>query len=176
MVTKRIIINQINIAYHKTKIGKFIIGTYENKLCIMDFAYRKMRTYLNEKIKKSLNAKFIAHEDEIIKETKRQLDEYLAEERKEFDIPLLLIGSEFQKRVWNSLLHVKYGQRISYLDLAKSINNPQAVRAVANVNGANSLAIIIPCHRIIASDGSLGGYGGGVSVKKRLLEFESENK
>ncbi len=164
----------INISYHKSKIGEFIIGTYEGKLCIMDFAYRKMRAKLNEKIKNILRAKFVERKDELIQETKKQVDEYLRGERKVFDLPLLLVGSEFQKQVWNALLQIPYGQKASYLDLAKSIDKPDAVRAVANANGANSLALIVPCHRIISSDGSLGGYGGGVSIKKRLLRLEGE--
>ncbi len=166
----------IHISHHKSKIGEFLIGTYEGNLCIMDFAYRKMRARLNEKIKKSLDAKFIECEDELIQKTKKQVDEYLLGKRKNFNLPLLFVGSELQKQVWSALLQTPYGQTASYLDLAKSIGKPEAVRAVANANGANSLALIVPCHRIIASDGSLGGYGGGVSVKKRLLKLEKGNR
>ncbi len=167
--------SSINISHHKSKIGEFIIGTYKGKLCIMDFAYRKMRLGLNEKIKNILGADFKKCNDKVMQKTKSQVDEYLQGKRKVFDLPLLLVGSEFQKQVWKELLRVPYGQRVSYLDLAKSIGKPEAVRAVANANGANSLALIVPCHRIIASDGSIGGYGGGVSVKKRLLKLEDEN-
>ncbi|PID47175.1 MAG: cysteine methyltransferase [Proteobacteria bacterium] len=163
---------RINISYHKSEIGEFIIGTYDEQLCIMDFRYRKTRAKLNEKIKKSLEAEFIECEDELIQKAKKQLDEYLLGKRKEFSLPLLLVGSEFQKQVWNALLDVHYGQTASYKELAKNIEKPEAVRAVANANGANSLAIIVPCHRIIASDGELGGYSGGVSVKKKLLKLE----
>jgi len=84
----------------------------------------------------------------------------------------LTVGTEFQKIVWQSLLDIPYSETISYLELAKAIGNKGAMRAVGSANGANALAIIIPCHRVIASDGSLGGYGGGLSIKKDLLALE----
>ena len=104
--------------------------------------------------------------------TREQLDEYLNGDRKEFDIPLLIVGTDFQKNVWNALMKVPYGVTSTYLHLAKDINNEKAVRAVASANGANSIGLIIPCHRIIGSDGELVGYGGGLPVKKRLLKLE----
>jgi len=93
-------------------------------------------------------------------------------QRKEFDIPLLTIGSPFQKSVWEGLVKIPYGDTNSYAQLAKNIQNEKAVRAVANANGANAIAIMIPCHRIIGSDGSLTGFGGGIPLKKKLLELE----
>ncbi len=166
---------KINTTYYKTKIGELILGSYDNKLCLLDFRYRRMRTTVDNRIKKYLNADFILQEDEVIKETKKQIDEYLAGKRKEFSIPFLLLGSDFQKQVWNALLTVNYGETATYLDIAKRIDNPKAVRAAASANGANAIALIVPCHRIIESNGALGGYGGGVSVKKRLLSLEAEN-
>ncbi len=164
----------INTFYYKTKIGELIIGSYDNKLCLLDFRYRKMRTSVDNRIKKYLETDFSLKEDEIIKETKKQIDEYLGGERQEFTLPLLLLGTEFQKSVWNELINVKYGETASYLDIAKRINNPKAVRAVASANGANAIALIVPCHRIIETSGELGGYGGGLPVKKRLLKLESQ--
>ncbi len=165
----------INISFYKTKIGELIIGTYDTKLCILDFRYRKMRSTVDNRIKKHLQADFTEQEDEIISETKKQIDEYLEGKRKNFSIPLLLVGTDFQKRVWSELLRVQYGETASYLDIAKRIDNPKAVRAVASANGANAIALIVPCHRIIESNGELGGFGGGLAVKKRLLRLESEN-
>ncbi len=89
-----------------------------------------------------------------------------------FDIPLLLVGSEFQKSVWNALLQVPYGVTETYLGLSKNIENEKAIRAVASANGANAIAIIVPCHRIIGSDGSLVGYAGGLNAKRKLLNIE----
>ncbi len=167
--------NQINIKYYKTKIGELILGSFDNKLCLLDFRYRRMRNTVDKRIKTGLKAEFIEKDDNVLKETRKQIDEYLLGERKEFDIPLLMVGTDFQKQVWQALMNVKYGKTASYLDLAKSINNEKSVRAVANANGANSIGLIIPCHRIIGSDGSLVGYGGGLSVKKRLLTLENKN-
>ncbi len=165
----------IHIQYHKTKIGDLILGSFEGKICILDFAYRKMRNTVDNRIKKGLNADFIEECDDIITETIKQINEYLQGKRKEFNIPILMVGSDFQKQVWSELLNITYGKTASYLDLAKNINNPKAVRAVASSNGANSIALIIPCHRIIETNGGLGGYGGGINVKKRLLNLEMKN-
>ena len=167
--------NQINIQYHKTKIGELILGSYKSKLCLLDFRYRKMRKTVDERIKKGLSAEFIEKNDEVLKETRKQIDEYLIGKRKEFNIPILMVGTNFQKTVWQSLMQVTYGETASYLDLAKKIEKEKAVRAVASANGVNSISLIIPCHRIIGSDGELVGYGGGLLVKKRLLKLEKEN-
>lgn len=118
-------------------------------------------------------AKGQASSPEVLLRTVRELDEYFRGERKEFDIPLLLAGSEFQKRVWQQLRHIPYGQTVSYGELAAAIGAPKSVRAVANANGANAISIILPCHRVIGSDGSLTGYGGGIDTKRYLLELES---
>lgn len=163
---------QINIQYCKTKIGELILGSFDGRLCLLDFRYRRMRTTVDRRLQKGLDAKFVVQEDEVLAQTKVQLFEYLAGKRKTFEIPLLLVGSDFQKSVWYALMNVPYGQTASYLDLAKSIGNEKAVRAVAAANGANAVGLIIPCHRIIGSKGDLVGYGGGLPVKKRLLKLE----
>src|SRR5437868_2993067 len=94
-------------------------------------------------------------------------------ERTSFDLPLLLEGTEFQKKVWTQLQTIPYGETVSYKTLAEKIASPKAVRAVGAANGANPIPIIIPCHRVIGNDGSLTGFGGGLPLKKRLLELES---
>ena len=104
----------------------------------------------------------------------RQLQAYFRGELKEFDVPLAMEGTEFQLRVWNELRKIPYGETISYAQLAERIGNPQAVRAVGLANGSNPIPIIVPCHRVIGSDGSLTGFGGGLSTKKKLLELESK--
>ena len=102
-----------------------------------------------------------------------QLKEYFDGKRKTFDIPLLTIGTDFQKSVWDGLIKIPYGTKASYLELSKNIGNEKAVRAVASANGANAIGILIPCHRIIGSNGDLVGYAGGLPAKKKLLELES---
>ena len=165
--------NQINIQYYKTEYAEFILGSYDEKLCMLDYRYRKQRGSVDNRIKKALNTEFVERDDEVLKETQKQLDEYFKMKRKSFDIPLLMIGTAFQKSVWEGLLTIPYGKTASYLELSKMIGNEKAVRAVANANGANAIGIIIPCHRIIGSDGSLTGYAGGLPLKKKLLELEN---
>ena len=104
----------------------------------------------------------------------RQLQAYFRGELKEFDVPLAMEGTDFQLRVWSELRVIPYGETISYLQLAERIGNPKAVRAVGLANGSNPIPIIVPCHRVIGSDGSLTGFGGGLPTKKLLLELESK--
>ena len=110
----------------------------------------------------------------VFREVIGQLQAYFRGERKEFDLPLALEGTEFQLRVWKALRAIPYGETISYAQLARRIGNPKAVRAVGLANGSNPIPIIVPCHRVIGSDGSLTGFGGGLSTKKRLLELENK--
>lgn len=106
-------------------------------------------------------------------ETKTQLQEYFSGERTEFDLPLNLIGTDFQKQVWEALMSIPYGTTISYGEQAKRIGNSNASRAVGLANGKNPVSIIVPCHRVIGSNGKLVGYGGGLSRKENLLNFEA---
>jgi len=164
--------NKIHIQYFKTNYGEFILGSYGEKLCMVDFRYRKMRKTIDDRIKKGLNSEFVEQDDETLKKARVQLDEYFDMQRKAFDIPILMVGTDFQKSVWEALIKVPYGTTSTYLQLAKETGKAKAVRAVANANGANAIGIIIPCHRIIGSNGELTGYAGGLPVKKRLLELE----
>lgn len=167
--------NRINIQYYKTSIGEMILGSFNNKLCLMDFRYRRMRSSIDRRIKKGLEAEFTEQDDEVLREARRQLDEYLKGKRIVFDIPVLMVGTDFQREVWKALMQVPYGKTATYSELAEKINAKESVRAVAGANGANAIAIIIPCHRIIGSNGDLTGYGGGIAVKKRLLNMEKKN-
>ncbi len=168
--------NQVSVKYVRTRIGELILGSYEGKLCLLDFRYRKMRTAIDNRIRSGLNVEFILKDDETLERTRKQLDEYLDGTRTRFDIPILMVGTDFQKAVWNVLMEVPYGKTASYLDLAIAIDNGNAVRAVAGANGANAIAMIIPCHRIIGSNGELVGYGGGLAVKKKLLDLEQGHR
>ncbi len=163
----------ISIQYYKTPVGELILGSYDNQLCLADWRYRKMRSSIDTRIQKGLKAEYVEESSEVIVETMKQLDAYFANERKTFDMPLLMIGTDFQKSVWQGLIEIPYGTTASYLELSKNIGNEKAVRAVASANGANAISIMIPCHRIIGSDGALTGYAGGLPAKKKLLELES---
>ena len=103
----------------------------------------------------------------------RELKEYFSGKRKKFSVPLNAQGTAFQKSVWNQLSKIPYGETVSYRDIAIKIKNKKAVRAVGTANGKNPFCIIIPCHRVIAADGSLGGYSGGIQFKKKLLALET---
>jgi methylated-DNA-[protein]-cysteine S-methyltransferase len=166
--------NYINIKYFKTIYGELLLGSHDEKLCICDWRYRKMRTTIDNRIKNGLNAEYIEQESEILQKTIQQLDEYCNYKRKQFDIPLLMVGTDFQKEVWNELIKVSFGETSTYLQLANNIGNKKAVRSVANANGANAISIIVPCHRIIGSNGELVGYAGGLRTKKKLLELEQD--
>jgi methylated-DNA-[protein]-cysteine S-methyltransferase len=114
-------------------------------------------------------------DDEPFREVRAQLTEYLAGERRTFDLPLRLVGTPFQRRVWDELRRIPFGETISYAELARRVGQPGAARAVGSANGRNRIGLIIPCHRVIAADGSLGGYGGGLDRKRWLLRHEAES-
>jgi len=166
---------QIKIYTHKCSVGELLIGTFENKICLLDYKYRKMRSAIDKRICDGLDAEYIYEIDPLHSICIEQLDEYLKGERKKFDLPLLMVGTDFQKKVWEMLLSINYGETKSYLELAKSIDNEKIVRAVANANGANAISITIPCHRIIGSNGELTGYAGGINSKRLLLDIERKN-
>lgn len=109
----------------------------------------------------------------ILKQAVKELNEYFAGKRTKFDVPLNPVGTEFQKAVWKELTRIPYGKTISYQELALRINKPKAVRAVGAANGKNPLWMIVPCHRVIGKNGSMTGYAGGISLKKKLLLLES---
>lgn len=167
----------VQIQYYQSPCGKLILGSFEGKLCLCDWtANEERRTAIDKRIQKALNAQYAIENSEVIAKTISQLDEYFSRQRIAFDIPLLPVGTEFQKRVWNELLNIPYGSTLSYMQLSQKLNNPKAVRAVASSNGANSISILIPCHRVIGSDHKLTGYAGGLTAKKTLLELESNER
>jgi len=151
-----------------------------------------MRKAVDERIQKGLNTDFlnfdldsekknptsatdkdIRHENlEVIQKTIEQLEDYFSGNRKTFDVPISMVGTDFQQSVWKELMEIPFGETRSYLELSQQLGNPDAIRAVASANGANAISIIIPCHRIIGSNGSLVGYAGGLDAKKRLLRLE----
>jgi methylated-DNA-[protein]-cysteine S-methyltransferase len=108
----------------------------------------------------------------ILKKTKQQLDQYFAGKRTSFDVALDLVGTEFQVKAWRALCRIPFGKTISYGQQASNIKKPKAFRAVGSANGKNPIPIIVPCHRVVASDGSLGGYSLGLKMKKQLLALE----
>jgi O-6-methylguanine DNA methyltransferase len=126
----------------------------------------------------SVSARLRANPQSLVESTENlrpyldQLRQYFAGERREFTLPLDLHGTEFQLRCWHALLEIGYGEIRTYAQLARTVDSPKGFRAVGAANGANPVSIIVPCHRVIASDGTLGGYGGGLEVKEKLLRLE----
>jgi methylated-DNA-[protein]-cysteine S-methyltransferase len=163
---------KILIKNYKSPMGQLVLGSYQNQLCLCDWKYRKMRQAVDDRIKNGLKAEFEDGEAEVLDNAIHQLKEFFDRNRETFDIPFLLIGTPFQKTVWATLQDIPFGKTASYLDLSRNLGNPDAIRAVASANGANALSILIPCHRIIGSDGSLVGYAGGLDAKKKLLMLE----
>lgn len=166
--------NHICIQYYKTPFGELVLGSYSEQLCLCDWRYRKMRTTIDNRITQGLDASFVQRDSVVLRETKKQLNEYFSHSRRLFSIPLLLVGTEFQKSVWNKLLQLPFGQTTNYLQLAERLGNKNAVRAVASANGANAISIIVPCHRVIGRNGQLVGYAGGLTAKRKLLALEQD--
>lgn len=162
----------IQIQRYHSPCGDLMLGSFEGKLCLCDWAAEKHRDVVDIRLRKVLQADYEEKTSDIIQETRKQLDEYFDGRRTVFDIPLLFVGTDFQKKVWHKLLEIPYGTTISYGELAAQLGMPKAVRAVANANGANAISIIAPCHRVIGSDRSLTGYGGGLEAKRVLLTLE----
>lgn len=164
--------NIIRIKRYESPCGVLMLGSFGDKLCLCDWQVEKHRGHVDRRLKRMLEVEFEEGTSEIIKKAEWQLDEFFAGQRREFDVLLLFVGTDFQKTVWNELLKIPFGQTISYGEMVQRIGMPKAVRAVANANGANSMSIFAPCHRVIGSDRSLAGYGGGLDAKRMLLELE----
>lgn len=164
--------NIITTKRYESPCGTLLLGSFDGKLCLCDWQVEKHRDNVDRRLKRVLNAEFQDGASEVIEKTTKELDEFFAGKRRDFDIPLLFVGTDFQKAVWNELLKIPYGTTISYGEMARRLGMPQAVRAVANANGANAISILAPCHRVIGSDRSLTGYGGGLAAKRTLLEIE----
>lgn len=148
------------------------MGDLGGQLCLCDWRYRAKRDQVDARIQKSLNSTFKVTQTPLHGQVIAQLEEYFAQKRKAFDLPLLFSGSTFQQSVWKTLMTIEYGQRLSYAELAQQMQSPLAIRAIASANGANAHAIIVPCHRIIGADGALVGYAGGLKAKESLLRLE----
>ncbi|MCB0699697.1 MAG: methylated-DNA--[protein]-cysteine S-methyltransferase [Chitinophagaceae bacterium] len=152
-----------------------LVGATDSGICLFDFEHRKMMPSIKARIRKSLGMDFQDGEHEYHGLLQKQLNEYFSGERKVFDLPLCYTGTDFQAKVWNELLSIPYGSTKTYMDLTKKLGDVNAIRAVARANGENCLAIIVPCHRVIGSNGDLTGYAGGLRNKKWLLEHEAKH-
>ncbi|MDQ7003398.1 MAG: MGMT family protein [Ghiorsea sp.] len=112
----------INIQYYQTPVGELILGSYDNQLCMADWRHRKMRKSIDARLQKGLNAEYIEQDTLVLQQTRQQLDEYFQNKRQNFDIPLLMVGTDFQNRVWQALIDIPYGKTCSYLQLSKNLH------------------------------------------------------
>ena len=158
----------------ETPLGLMVAGASEDGICLLEFNDRKMLHTEYHDLAKLLKTTIEAGENKHIRAIRKQLNEYFKGKRKAFTVPLVTPGTLFQQAVWKELQKIPFGSTRSYHDQAEILNKPEAVRAVANANGANRISIVIPCHRVIGSDGRLTGYGGGLKRKKWLLDHEKK--
>jgi len=165
----------INITRILTPLGPMLAGAVEEGICLLEFTDRRMLETEIKQLKKVFNTEAVPGYNKHFDSLNKQITEYFKGTRKTFNVPLVTPGTEFQMKVWNELLNIPYASTRSYAEQAKNIDHPKAVRAVANANGCNRIAIIVPCHRVIAKDGTLAGYGGGVWRKQYLLNLEKGN-
>jgi len=163
----------VTVTRMATPLGPMMAGAIEEGICLLEFIDREVFEPQVQGLKKTLKAEMIPGSSRFFRPLQQELDEYFAGKRKEFDLPLVLLGTDFQKAAWRALMAIPYGETRSYQEQALSIGKPAAIRAVASANGENRISIIIPCHRVIGKDGSLTGYGGGLWRKKYLLDLES---
>ena len=165
----------VNITHVETDLGLMIACATDKGICMFEFADYKLIEMEFRQLTAIFKAPLVLGDNPHFHTLKSQVEEYFKGERRDFDIPLELAGTEFQKHAWLSLLKIPYGCTTSYAKQAKLLGKPSAVRAVANANAKNKISIILPCHRVIGADGALTGYGGGIWRKKKLLELEREN-
>lgn len=166
----------IDLKRIETPIGTMYACAVEEGICLLEFTDRKMLETELKTLAKLFNATIIQGNNEHFNVLEKQLSEYFVGNRKEFSVSLCTPGTDFQNIVWKELQNIPYATTKTYKQQAEAINNSNAIRAVANANGMNRIAIVIPCHRVIGSDGQLTGYGGGLWRKKYLLELEEQNK
>lgn len=150
-----------------------ILGSMNENLCLADWYFNKRREANDHRICKYLNALYEEGNSHVIAKAVTMLDEYFKGNITEFTIPLHLAGTEFQCRVWKELMKIPYGMTFSYSEIARKIDNPHGVRAVATAIACNPISIFIPCHRIIGCNGKLTGYAGGTDAKTKLLDLEA---
>jgi len=159
----------IEIAYYQSPIGTLEIRSTGNAISAILFINSWKGAKINE-----TDISFVKPKSTVLKKCFKELDEYFAGKRRNFLIHTEQVGTEFQQKVWKELMNIPYGRTISYLELSKRIGDTKAIRAVGTANGNNSICIVVPCHRVIGSNGDLVGYGGDLWRKKWLLEHEGK--
>ncbi|MHA2245750.1 MAG: methylated-DNA--[protein]-cysteine S-methyltransferase [Candidatus Hodarchaeales archaeon] len=157
-------------------LGTLLVGTTSKGCCLLEFNDRHDLSYIKSRYKKWYRVDCVEGSHPILDHLESELKEYFSGKIRDFSISLDLRGTSFETSVWNELLMIPYGETRSYGDIAKKLGNSSASRAVGRANGNNPVAIVVPCHRVIASNGKLHGYGGGLWRKEKLLDLELRKK
>lgn len=152
-----------------------LLGEIGDKVCLCDWASERRRDSIDRRLCRRPNARYKEKASPVIASLVGELEEYFVGTRRDFDLEVRFTGTEFQCRVWRELMRIPYGATISYGELARRVGNPKGVRAVAMANAVNPISILVPCHRVIGSDGTLTGYGGGLEAKRILLNLERQD-
>lgn len=161
--------NTIAKAVCRTPCGLLLLGAVEGRLCLctwLDESENDVNEYETEDVQQA------SADTRVLQEAVRQLHEYFSGQRREFSLPLRMEGTPFQQKAWKAMQTIPYGQTISYAEEARRAGHPTALRAIGNANHRNPIAVIVPCHRVVASHGKIGGYGGGLDRKRFLLNLE----
>ncbi|MBM3977837.1 MAG: methylated-DNA--[protein]-cysteine S-methyltransferase, partial [Planctomycetes bacterium] len=162
----------LHVARLRTPLGTLVAAATDEAVCFAEFADRDGLAAQVRALRAHFELPIVPGSNALLAQLKRELGEYFAGTRRAFDVPLAAPGTPFQRRVWDALRAIPYGETRSYAEIARAAGSPRAVRAAGSANGANRLAILLPCHRVVASDGSLAGYAGGEWRKRKLLEHE----
>jgi len=165
----------IHVIEISTPLGPMLAGATSEGICLLEFVNRIQLGNEFIELQKLLNAAILPGRNKHLDQLENELSEYFEGKLKAFSVPLHTLGNEFSQVVWKTLQEIPYGKTISYKEQAELMNNPKAIRAIASTNGRNRLAIVIPCHRVIGSNGTMTGYAAGIEKKKWLLKFEREH-
>ena len=165
-------IDCVMVRRYQSPCGELLLGSFGGRLCLCNWAEELHPGRVESRLVRLLRVGFREAASEVADVAASQLDEYFGGRRRVFTVPLLLVGTAFQRSVWQQLLSVPYGHTVSYGELARSASRLKAVRAVANAIGANALSVLVPCHRVVGCDGGVTGYAGGVEAKRFLLGLE----
>jgi methylated-DNA-[protein]-cysteine S-methyltransferase len=166
-------VSRIWLSTYRSPVGALLLGVHDGHLCLCDWAGRARRSRIDRRLERAFAAGLTKGQHPLLAEAGVQLDQYFVGKRRDFDLPLGTAGTAFQSDVWEALAGIPYGEIRTYRQLAESLGQPGAVRAVASAIGANALSIFLPCHRVIGSNGQLVGYAGGIEAKQGLLALES---
>ncbi len=167
--------NRVTMTEIDSPVGVLVAGATDGGVCLLEFRDREILETQIARVRARVGpteAGLHPH----LKQLKRELDEYFGGRRREFDVPLVYLGTPFQLRIWNALRAIPFGETISYETLAHRVGSPAGQRAAGHANGQNPIAIVIPCHRVINKDGKLGGYGGRLWRKRILLDLERDSQ